>query len=171
MKDDSQFGPAYRYFVGQAFLSPFALLALVLCLLAFLPFANMGVPEVVVRAQELMAALNLRAVGPSIFILIWVYCYLRMVTTSYRLEDGYITMGTIRLSGIRVDSMTISMLVDCNLESNWAEALLGLGTLHLRSADHGEPDLYLHGVPDAEAVRRQILERTGLASGRVLGTV
>lgn len=171
MENSLHIGPAYRYFVGQALFSPLALIALAFCLMAFLPINSLGLPGVFSAIQEQMAAWNLRAVGPSLFVVLAAYNYLLMVTTSYRLEDGYITKRTMRPSGILTDSMTISMIVDCNVVSSWAEAAMGLGTLHLRSADHGEPDLYLRGVAGAEDMRRRILERTGLANGRVLGTV
>jgi hypothetical protein len=64
------------------------------------------------------------------------------------------------------------MVVDCNATASWVDSMIGTGTLHLRSADRGEPDMHLGGVPDYDAVRKRINSFSSVSQQtRVLGTV
>ena len=164
-------GPANRFFIAQAVVSPLALLAILFGTFTVLPFCAFDLHPFVVKISALLWQHNLQVVAPILLILNALLAYAKMLTTVYLIDTGCLLRKTVGISGTRVESMTLALVVDCNVNASWFEAILGLSTLHIRSADQGEDDLFLRGVPDAGQVRITILDNTSVSSGRVLGTV
>jgi hypothetical protein len=175
MSDDKDhpifLGPAPRYFIGLALFHPVTLISLAFTVACFLPKFTEDLPPQILSLIELAWEQKLPALGPCLIILVGVYAYLKMITTEYRLEGGCLVMKSIGLSGTRNDSMTLSLVVDCQDQAGWLEVVMGLSTIHVRSSDNGEPPMFLHGVPEADSVRKKILDRSCIGSARILGAV
>lgn len=84
--------------------------------------------------------------------------YLKFYYTEYFIDaGGYIEKNSLGLSGRRVDSTTVGMIVDSEVKKPWRYIFFGIGNVHFRSADDNEANLTIIGVGDPEQVRRDVL--------------